>query len=61
MTYLLARSTESSLASPVRCDGLLKRRPIEVGPKCLAEIQFGVGQLPKQEIADALFAAGSNE
>lgn len=30
-----------------------------IGPKCFGEIQFGIGNLPKQEVTDTLLPAGS--
>jgi hypothetical protein len=40
---------------------MLKRGPVKIWPEGLAEVQLGIGQLPKQEVTDALFAASSNE
>src|ERR1700686_346412 len=34
---------------------------VEVGPQCFADVHFGVGNLPQQEIAYAHFPAGANE
>ena len=34
---------------------------VEVRPEAVAEIQLRVGQVPEQEIADALFATGADE
>ena len=34
---------------------------VEVGPQRVGEVELGVGELPQQEIADALLAAGADE
>src|SRR5215813_8998597 len=36
-------------------------RAIEIGPKRFGDEDFSVGDLPKQEIRDAHFAAGADE
>ena len=33
----------------------------EIGPESFGDVDFGVGDLPEQEIADAHFAAGANQ
>src|SRR5882672_10407850 len=42
-------------------DRLLQMLLAEIRPQGVDEHQFGVGALPEQEIADALFAAGADE
>ena len=44
-----------------RGDRRVERRGVEVGPQRIGEIELGVGELPEQEIADALLAAGADE
>ena len=39
----------------------VERGGIEIGPQRVGEIELGVGELPQQEIADALLAAGADE
>jgi hypothetical protein len=39
----------------------LQCRGVEIGPQQFREIKLGIGQLPQQEIADALFTTGANE
>ena len=34
---------------------------VEIRPEHIGDVQLGVGQLPEQEVADALFAAGANQ
>src|SRR4029079_18280711 len=58
---LLAGATESALAVAVGLNGDAQRLSIEIGPKFFGKIKFGIRKLPKQEIADALFTAGTNE
>jgi hypothetical protein len=42
-------------------EGFEQASAIEVGPQCFADVHFGVGNLPQQEIAYAHFSAGANE
>ena len=42
-------------------DRFVQRRGIKVRPQCIGEIKLSIGQLPQQEIADALLAAGADE
>src|SRR5690606_8903222 len=58
---LLARAAEASLAPAERLDRAVERDDVEVGPERVGEIQLGVGELPQQEITDALLAAGADE
>ena len=34
---------------------------IEVGPEHIGDVDFRVGQLPQQEVADPVFAAGADQ
>ena len=36
-------------------------RDVEIRPQRVAEIQLGVSEVPQQEIADAMIAAGADE
>src|SRR3954471_17073014 len=42
-------------------DGAVEIVGIEVGPLPLEEDELGIGALPEQEVADALFAAGADQ
>ena len=42
-------------------DRRVERGRVEVRPQQVGEIELGVGELPEQEIADALLAAGADE
>src|SRR4051794_32694458 len=54
---LLARAPEAPLALAVRGDGRIERLGAEIGPQRLGEVELGVGELPEEEIGDALLAA----
>ena len=58
---LLAGAAEAALAPAVRGDRGVERRGVEVGPQRLGEVELGVRELPQQEVADALLAAGADE
>src|SRR5262245_25184292 len=58
---LLAGAAEAPLARAVGNDGRVERGGVEVGPQRFGEVKLGVGQLPEQEVADALLAAGADE
>src|SRR5690606_14488374 len=58
---LFAGTAEASLAPAVRGDRLIKRRRVEVRPQGVREIELGIGKLPQQEIADALFTSCADE
>ena len=58
---LLAGAAEAPLAAAVRSDRLVERRGVEVGPQRLGEVELAIGELPQQEVADALLAAGADE
>src|SRR5260221_456893 len=61
LLHLLARAAEAALAAAVRIDRLIQRRGVEVRPKLVGEIELGVRELPQQEVADPLLAAGADE
>ena len=42
-------------------EGFEEAGAIEIGPQGFRDQDFGVGNLPEKEIADAHFAAGANE
>src|SRR5213593_2403905 len=54
-------SAVASLALLVFQDGLEKILPPEIGPECRGYPDFGIGDLPEKEIADAHFAAGADK
>ena len=39
----------------------MKLGSIEVRPHGIGDVDFGIGHLPKQEVADAHFATGPNQ
>src|SRR5512139_2028854 len=59
--HLFAGATEAALAGAVGGNRRIQCSRVEFGPQRVGEIQFGVGELPQQEIADALLAAGADE
>src|SRR5258706_13136328 len=58
---LLAGASEAAFAPPVRGERRFERGTVEIGPERVGEVQLGIRELPEQEIADALLAAGANE
>src|SRR5258707_8402912 len=58
---LLAGAPEAALPLAIPGDRRVELLGVEVRPQRRGEIQFGIRKLPKQEIADALLAAGANE
>src|SRR5690348_2470087 len=58
---LRAGAAEAPLAVGVVVQCTRQFRLVHVGPKSVGEIKFRVGDLPEQEIADAMFAAGADE
>src|SRR5919108_638203 len=58
---LFARESETALARIEGAQRVLEMRHVEIRPQCLAEVQLGVGEIPQQEIADAVIAAGADE
>jgi len=59
--HLFAGLAETALAMGEGEDRLLELFAIEVGPQHRREIEFRIGQLPDQEIGDALLATGADE
>src|SRR5688572_13156350 len=58
---LLAGAAEAPLARAVGSDRRVERRGVEVRPERFGEVELAVGELPEQEVADALLAAGADE
>src|SRR5216683_482096 len=58
---LLAGAAVTPLAALIRRDGLVQRRCVEVRPEQIGEIELRVRDLPKQEVGNALLAAGAYE
>ena len=54
-------AAEAPLAAGVPGERRIERRGVEVGPEDVGEVQLRVGELPQQEIADALLAAGADQ
>src|ERR1700746_4025085 len=62
--YTAARFREAAVAALAFLkieQGLVKLGAAEIGPKSFGDINFGIGYLPQEEIADAHFAAGANQ
>ncbi len=55
------RGAKAALSAVEGFEGGAKVLAREVRPGGGCEVEFGVGALPKQEVAQALFAAGANE
>lgn len=53
--------SESALAALIVCDGTMQSFLVKVGPVGFGEVKFGVGYLPQQIVADALFATCAYE
>src|SRR5690349_11431392 len=58
---LLAGAPEAPLALAIGLDRQVQRGGVEVRPQRFGEVQLAVGELPEQEVADALLAAGADE
>ncbi len=58
---LLGGTPEAAFALAIGINGLIQRFAVEIGPQTSGEVELGVGQLPEQEVADALLAAGADE
>ena len=58
---LLSCFAEATLPMLVVEDRLVEIALTEVGPKEIHEAELRVGQLPEQEVADPLFATGTDE
>src|SRR5579875_2266742 len=52
------RATETSFAARVVIEGTVEFGVVHIGPQGVGEIQFRIGELPQQKIADAVLAAG---
>src|SRR5262249_50954685 len=52
--------TVSTVAAVIFADGIFEIALGEIRPQAIEKDQLGIGQLPEQEIADALFAAGAD-
>ena len=57
--HLFAGLSESALALLVVGNGFVQVGFVEVGPESIAEIQFRVGYLPQQIVADSQLASGA--
>ena len=55
------KSTKTSLTALVILQCELEGLSIEIGPAEISDMNLGIGQLPEQEIADPLLAAGPNQ
>ena len=55
-----AEATEASFAALVGGDGFKEMETVEVGPETVGDEDLGVGDLPEEEVGDALLAGGTN-
>src|SRR5580658_10705822 len=58
---LLRGAPEAALTGGEECQRRIQLGGIEVRPQAVGEVQLGIGEVPQQEIADAMFAAGADE
>ncbi len=58
---LLGHEPEAALPPAEMLDRGVELALVEVRPQRVAEVQLGVGEIPQQEIADALLAAGADQ
>src|SRR5579871_1847917 len=58
---LLTGLAEAALTRLEPGDGIIQLRLAEVGPQRVGEVEFRIGEVPQQEVADALLAAGAYE
>src|SRR5690349_2836095 len=58
---LLAGAPEAALALLIPDDGRVELPGVEIRPERRREVELGVGELPKEEIADALLSPGADE
>src|SRR5688572_24861762 len=61
VVQLLAREAITPLARGKRFQRRLQVRNLEIRPQDVADVNFGVREIPQQEIADAVIAAGADE
>ena len=59
--YLFAGVPVASFALCIKFECAVKLLLVEIRPQRVAKPQLGIGQVPQQEIADALLAAGANQ
>ena len=56
-----AEAAEAALAALVVGDGFEQMDAAKVGPEAVGDEDLGVGDLPEQEVGDALLAAGADD
>ena len=57
----LAETTEAAFAALVGGDGFEEMEAVEVGPEAIGDVDLGVGDLPEEEVGDALLAGGTDD
>ena len=57
----LAEATEAAFAALVGGDGFEKVEAVEVGPEAVGDEDLGVGDLPEEEVGDALLSGGTDD
>src|SRR6266850_4605737 len=58
---LFAGAAEPAFPAAVGVNGASQCLSVEIRPQLVGEVELGIGQLPQQEVADALLAAGTDE
>ena len=58
--YWVAEAAVAAFAALVVFDGFEEVGAAEVGPVAFGDEDFGVGDLPEEEVGDALLAAGAD-
>src|SRR5687767_7899215 len=61
VAQLFSGQTIAAFARRESSERRLEMRQVEIRPQGLGHVQLGVGEIPKQEIADAMIAAGADE
>ena len=56
-----AEATEAAFAALVVGDGFEEMEAVEVGPEAVGDEDLGVGDLPEEEVGDALLAGGADD
>ena len=59
--HLVASFSKSTLSALEVGNSGIEVAPTEIRPKDVAKIQFGISHLPKEEVADTLFATGADK
>jgi len=58
---VVVQAAETAVAALVVGDGLEKMSAAEVGPEAISDVDLRVGDLPEEEVGDALLAGGADD